>query len=477
MICKFFVPQKGGDGCGEASLDYLLDPKRVEDGTAKVLKGSPDLTRELIKSLNYKQKATVGCLSFEEKDIDEQQKKEIMESFEEALLTPAMVGRYNILWVQHTDKGRLELNFVIPRIDLERQKNFEPYFHKADVKRIDLWGDYVNLSYGFTDPKDPSKQRDIKNINPHSKSFPNHQSLDDHFRQLVLEGVVKSRSELLEYIKTELKDIVEITRQGEEYLGLKFFGDKKAARYKGGIYKNGDYSDSLREENERKQRDNRERAEARSPENLKDLRRKLEKLIDSKAEYNRKKYKLEAGGDSKEYSEGNHTASLEICTVDRDHSDIDLSIFVPFSAPPQANAQVMETPESGNNNTLRSDRGDQTNREFLHNNSKGLEDDNRRYLESITRRKREFERRKQQIIELESKNAERARELAERKQRDLEEENRIREIYSRTRELNKSYARENQILFERLWAGAEELAKRIRERFRPRKLGLRRRRR
>ncbi|EMD5906396.1 relaxase/mobilization nuclease domain-containing protein [Campylobacter coli] len=158
MICKFFKTQTGG---GVSAINYLLD-KRVNQGTAKVLQGNEFLTRELIKSMTQKHKTCVGVLSFEEKNISEELKKEIMESFENALLTPEMKGRYNILWVEHTDKGRLELNFVIPKIDLESKKAFNPYYHPADKKRIETWGDYINLRYGFTDPKDPAKEQTVQ---------------------------------------------------------------------------------------------------------------------------------------------------------------------------------------------------------------------------------------------------------------------------------------------------------------------------
>ncbi|MBX1158420.1 molybdopterin-guanine dinucleotide biosynthesis protein MobA, partial [Campylobacter jejuni] len=70
MICKFFENKKGTAG-GTPSLDYLLNKQRVNNGTARILKGDENLTRELIKSLDFKQKACVGCLSFEEKNIDE----------------------------------------------------------------------------------------------------------------------------------------------------------------------------------------------------------------------------------------------------------------------------------------------------------------------------------------------------------------------------------------------------------------------
>ncbi|MGQ2874765.1 relaxase/mobilization nuclease domain-containing protein (plasmid) [Campylobacter coli] len=160
MICKFFKEHKGG---GVASINYLLD-KRTLQGTARVLKGDEFLTRELIKSMSQKHKTCMGVLSFEEENIKEEHKKEIMESFENALLTQEMQGRYNILWVEHTDKGRLELNFVIPKIDLESKKAFNPYFHKADNKRIEIWGDFVNLCYGFTNPKDPKKNKPYKEV-------------------------------------------------------------------------------------------------------------------------------------------------------------------------------------------------------------------------------------------------------------------------------------------------------------------------
>ncbi|GAA7185970.1 hypothetical protein HpCK14_00030 [Helicobacter pylori] len=159
MLVKFWgIKQGGGDGDG--SINYLLN-ERVEQGTAKVLRGDANLTKSLLLSLTQKHKACVGCLSFEESNINDGLKYELMESFENALLTQEMQGRYNILWVEHTDKGRLELNFVIPRIDLITQKAFTPYYHSADITRIDLWKDCINLKHNFTNPKNIEKQHNI----------------------------------------------------------------------------------------------------------------------------------------------------------------------------------------------------------------------------------------------------------------------------------------------------------------------------
>ena len=74
MVVKFFSDKRGG---GIGSLNYLLDKKRVEQGTAKILSGDEYITRDLVMSMSQKHKTCVGCLSFEELDIDENTKKEL----------------------------------------------------------------------------------------------------------------------------------------------------------------------------------------------------------------------------------------------------------------------------------------------------------------------------------------------------------------------------------------------------------------
>ncbi|GAA7781582.1 hypothetical protein HpMS110_15060 [Helicobacter pylori] len=235
MLVKFWgINQGGGDGDG--SVNYLLN-ERVEQGIAKVLKGDANLTKSLLLSLTQKHKACVGCLSFEESNINEGLKYELMESFENALLTQEMQGRYNILWVEHTDKGRLELNFVIPRIDLITQKAFTPYYHKVDLKRIDTWQNVVNLKYTFTNPKDLKKQQ-ISNYHntktPQGKAiFKNYKELDNYLYNAVTQGLLNSRAEIIELLQASN---YEITRQGKDYISVKLLNQQKAKRLKGIIY-------------------------------------------------------------------------------------------------------------------------------------------------------------------------------------------------------------------------------------------------
>ena len=73
-------------------------------------------------------------MSFEEADLTPEKKRELMDSFEECLFPGLDKSQYNCLWVEHRDKGRLELNFVIPNIELTTGRRLQPYFYKADQK-------------------------------------------------------------------------------------------------------------------------------------------------------------------------------------------------------------------------------------------------------------------------------------------------------------------------------------------------------
>lgn len=279
MIVKFFGNRNGG---GVSSIDYLLNDRR-EKGTARILQGDEQTTRNLILSLTQKHKVCVGCLSFEEAQISETDKKELMQSFENMLLTPAMQGRYNILWVEHTDKGRLELNFVIPKIDLESKKAFNPYFHMADCKRKDIWTDFVNLKHNLTDPKDPAKESTLQGSKKQKELIRDYEALDKLLIAEVMKGNIKSRDNLISLLKAQN---IEVTRQGKDYISVKLPDSPKAKRLKGGIYGEqfrnlsdieGIYTATAERKRAYHQRDDQEL--------LAELRQKLESHIQSKARF------------------------------------------------------------------------------------------------------------------------------------------------------------------------------------------------
>jgi hypothetical protein len=228
MVVKFFSNKKGGSS---KAINYLLN-EREQQGTARVLKGDPELTRQIINDIKFKQKTTVGCLSFEEKNISDDMKYQLMQDFENHLL-PGMENRYNILWVEHTDKGRLELNFVIPKIELETQKSLNPYYHKADLPRVEKWQDLQNLKYNYSSPKDPSKQRTLQTDSKEVGLSKDYEQLDKLLHNLTEQGQINNREQLIELLKS---NSIEVTRTGKDYLSIKLPESKKAKKFKGSIY-------------------------------------------------------------------------------------------------------------------------------------------------------------------------------------------------------------------------------------------------
>ncbi|MGN8482031.1 relaxase/mobilization nuclease domain-containing protein, partial [Helicobacter pylori] len=302
MLVKFWGTNQGG-GDGDGSVNYLLN-ERVKQGTAKVLKGDANLTKSLLLSLTQKHKACVGCLSFEEPNINESLKYELMESFENALLTQEMQGRYNILWVEHTDKGRLELNFVIPKIDLERQKAFNPYYHKVDLKRIDTWKDCINLKHNFTNPKDLEKQHNIQQHqtkNPQNKELLKTYEKLDKLIQDNLGKLFNSRVDIINFLKANQ---CEVTRQGKDYISVKLPNEPKAKRLKGFYYHEtfrtiADIRNQLSEARQRESQ--RERSNSHTTnDNHAELLRELENKLHRHIEYKQQYYKQLLEFNSKE---------------------------------------------------------------------------------------------------------------------------------------------------------------------------------
>ena len=82
MVVKFFANKKGGSG---RAIDYLLNEREMQR-TARTLQGDPSVTRKIIQSIDRKQKVCVGCLSFEEANIPEEDKYILIDEFEKMLM-------------------------------------------------------------------------------------------------------------------------------------------------------------------------------------------------------------------------------------------------------------------------------------------------------------------------------------------------------------------------------------------------------
>lgn len=260
MIVKFF---RFGKGNSKPCLDYLLGKDRDREH-ARVLSGDVDLTAALIDSSRFTKKYTSGCLSFAEADLPEDAKQKIMADFEQCLFPGMSPDQYNITWIEHRDKGRLELNFVIPNVELSTGKRLQPFYAPADMGRVDCFKKIINHDYNLHDPDDPENRQlssvqlnEDGEIKPKkgevSKSKTSKQIAEDidiKVMQAYLDGKIKDRDDTILFLVDELKhNVTRITNKGISILPE---GRSRPIRLKGEMYEQGfttdDRPDSEQEE-------------------------------------------------------------------------------------------------------------------------------------------------------------------------------------------------------------------------------------
>ena len=242
MIVDFF---RHGSGLSKGCLDYLLGEDREREH-AQVLNGDVELTAQLIDSSPFAKKYTSGCLSFYEHDLSDQDKQKIMQNFEECLFPGLDKDQYQILWVQHQDKinqdtgeTRLELNFVIPNVELSTGKRLQPFYAPVDLDRVDLFKQITNTEHSLYDPDDPEHRQlflNKKNLPKDIKDFK--EQLHQRVYRAVANGDVADRQELVQWLESNQ---INVTRQVKNSISIEnpYEGAKRPIRLEGEIYEQG----------------------------------------------------------------------------------------------------------------------------------------------------------------------------------------------------------------------------------------------
>lgn len=242
MIVDFF---RHGSGLSKGCLDYLLGKDREREH-AFVLSGDIELTAQLIDSSPFAKKYTSGCLSFYEHDLSDQDKQKIMQSFEQCLFPGLDRDQYQILWVQHQDKinqdtgeTRLELNFVIPNVELSTGKRLQPFYAPVDLDRVDLFKQIINTEHSLYDPDDPEHRQlflNKKNLPKDIKDFK--EQLHQRVYRAISNGEVADRQELVQWLESNQ---INVTRQVKNSISIEnpYEGAKRPIRLEGEIYEQG----------------------------------------------------------------------------------------------------------------------------------------------------------------------------------------------------------------------------------------------
>ena len=265
MLLKFF--KRGGTDDdrrtlgGSAVKHYLLGTDTQPRDKARLLLGDADEVTEIINGLSFAKVYTSGCLSFHEADVlTEAQKFEIIEDFEAMMFVGLQPHQYTSYWVEHTDKGRVELNFVFPNVELVSGNHLQVYYHNRDLNLVNSWKNLTNDKYGFINPSDLENRRDVTpSIGPNLlkdweqsnkqkiiDKLKHYQSIEDFKQQLT--DVVLTQAALRQQTDEPLTcqdDVAklledfgfEISRQGKDSISIKNPDPtKKNIKLKGVIY-------------------------------------------------------------------------------------------------------------------------------------------------------------------------------------------------------------------------------------------------
>lgn len=230
MIVKF---HSRGTGGGAGPVNYLLGRDRDREG-ARVLRGDPEQIRELIDTVQFRQRYKSCVLSFSEDDIPDAQKAAIMDTFE-ATLFPGMTGdQYAVLWVEHVDKGRLELNAVIPCVELQTGKRLQPYYDRIDRQRVNDWKTLVNHRFNLSDPDDPLHRRALSTPGNLPRDVARaQQDLTAGLLALIESGVISDRAGVVSALT---EGGFSVARQTKKSISIKNPAGGQNIRLTGAIY-------------------------------------------------------------------------------------------------------------------------------------------------------------------------------------------------------------------------------------------------
>lgn len=231
MIVTFF---KGKHETCMDGLNYLKGGTKKRKVAPELLKGNPELTEQHLQRASKFAKAyTTGCLSFEEENIPHAQKLEFMQQFEDVLMAGIPRDRYDVVWYEHRDKDRLELNFHFVNMDLKTGSSLTPYVHKRDIVRVDTWKNIINDEYGFANPNDPERERTTQLGNSFKKRAEVINYIDDNLTALISEGLLNSQDDVVSELKLMGLEVPKVTKKS---ISVKHEGFEKPIRLKGAYY-------------------------------------------------------------------------------------------------------------------------------------------------------------------------------------------------------------------------------------------------
>lgn len=296
MLVKI-INNKSGTATG--AVNYVLGSHNHKhekrDFDPVVLRGNPELTKEIDKTFcdKFQHKAISGVIAFRQgEDLSPDEINKFLDDFEKTFLGN-MRNRVNALYVLHEEKEEdggtsKHIHLVINRCDLETGKSYNP-FPPDHIKLKDLFQKIENQLHDWKpvieeDPLKFSQETKFLDKATGLKNLKSRTELDNYFQDLVKNGTVKNRDELLKHIKQQG---LELSRMGQDYISIKI-DDGKNVRLKGGIYEKNDGKDYAVKIEETKNKNDEIKKSYQEPTTLSKQIERLNKLIEYRNTYNSK---------------------------------------------------------------------------------------------------------------------------------------------------------------------------------------------
>lgn len=241
---------------GNSAQVYLLGDDEPREN-ARLLKGDPDATTEVINGLNFAKIYTSGTLAFaynEGEKLSEKDKFDIIEKFENSLFPNIPIEQVSGYWVEHTDKvlrdeqtnepildangreqKRLELNFIYANVELTTGKALPIYYHNNDVHLTSAFRDVINAEYDLIDPNAVNYRQSLsipKNLPKHKKEIL--ESAHDLVCSELCLGNINDRNDILKVLTGAGIEIA--SKPTHKYISLKDPEGGQNIRMKGEIY-------------------------------------------------------------------------------------------------------------------------------------------------------------------------------------------------------------------------------------------------
>lgn len=202
-------------------------------------------------SIDRKHKYVSGSLVFRETEQPtDEQLKVIVDQFRKTFMAGLEYGEHFVdYWNVHTDKGKIELNYVIPLAELTTGRQLNPFPPGQTTYEFkDAFDAVINQSLGYNQVvANPTKASNSKFetkllekstskvADDFRKIKPTKDEVSDCVAHQIINGKINSRQELCDF----LENFGEITRINDKFISIKPYGSEKAFRLKGLAYEHG----------------------------------------------------------------------------------------------------------------------------------------------------------------------------------------------------------------------------------------------